>query len=478
MAATLPPEIIDDPTRDYGTKLVAVEPGGADFIPLDERHGSPLQLFWTWTSPNMEFATVGVGILGPLAFGLSFWHSFLAIIIGTAVGSGAQGLLSTGGPKFGLPQMVISRSGFGFLGNVLPAGLNALIAGIGWFAVNSISGALALNTLAGGIPKGLCLLIVVVAELVLAFFGHNLVQAAERFAFPVLFVIFVVVSIWVLTKAHTGYKPGYDGGIGGFLIMVGATFGYAAGWNPYASDYTRYLPRDTKPAATAFWSGLGVFWSCALLETAGAGVVTAGQTSFAPASFTDLVPTWLGKLTLIAVVIGAVCANAINMYSGSISFMAIGFKLPTQAARAAVAVGLGIVGTILAFKFLNNTTGAYENFLLVISYWVGPWLGVVAVDAVLRRRTDSRGLLVDKTYKNWAGPIAMVIGGVLSIWLFSDQTKYVGPLPSNHPKLGDLTFEVGFVLAALVYGVLYAVLKPKLGPKIDETTPTAARVAA
>ena len=54
----------DDPSRNYGDRVVAVEPGGVEFIPLDERHGRPLQLLWTWTSPNMEFATVGVGILG------------------------------------------------------------------------------------------------------------------------------------------------------------------------------------------------------------------------------------------------------------------------------------------------------------------------------------------------------------------------------------------------------------------------------
>ena len=64
---------------DYGSRVVAVEPGGAEFIPLHERHGSPLQLFWTWVSPNMEFATIFVGVLGVAAFGLSFWQAFLAI---------------------------------------------------------------------------------------------------------------------------------------------------------------------------------------------------------------------------------------------------------------------------------------------------------------------------------------------------------------------------------------------------------------
>ena len=84
MSTTLIPEI-DDPGRDYGDKVMAVEPGGAEFIPLNERHGKPRQLLWTWTSPNMEFATIGVGILGPLYFGLNFWQSVLAIVIGFAL---------------------------------------------------------------------------------------------------------------------------------------------------------------------------------------------------------------------------------------------------------------------------------------------------------------------------------------------------------------------------------------------------------
>ena len=75
---------------DYGTKLATVEPGGAEFIPLHERHGRPLNLFWTWTSPNLEFATVFVGVLAVGVFGLNFWLAVLAIVLGTAAGSVAQ----------------------------------------------------------------------------------------------------------------------------------------------------------------------------------------------------------------------------------------------------------------------------------------------------------------------------------------------------------------------------------------------------
>src|SRR5262252_6854874 len=222
---------------DYGDRVMTVEPGGAEFIALHERHGRPIQLFWTWTSPNLEFATVFVGVLAVAAFGLSFTQAVLAIVIGSAVGAVTQGLLSARGPSHGVPQMVLSRLGFGYWGNVLPAGLNSITAGIGWFAVNSVSGAFALNTLTH-IPKPLCLVIIVVIQVVVAFFGHNLVHAFERYAFPVLAVIFVIATIVILSKSHPG--AAHAAIPGGFLITIGAVFGYAAGWNPYAADYTRY----------------------------------------------------------------------------------------------------------------------------------------------------------------------------------------------------------------------------------------------
>src|SRR5437660_11611483 len=94
---------------DYGEKVITVEPGGAEFIPLHERHGTPLQLFWTWSSPNMEFATVFVGVLAVAAFGLNFWQAALGIIVGTAIGAVTQSLLSHQDPIHGVPRLVLSR---------------------------------------------------------------------------------------------------------------------------------------------------------------------------------------------------------------------------------------------------------------------------------------------------------------------------------------------------------------------------------
>jgi NCS1 nucleoside transporter family len=437
----------------YGDKVIAVEPGGAEFIPLNERHGRPLQLFWTWTSPNMEFATVFVGLLGIL-LGLSFWATFLAIVIGTALGSITQGILSTSGPQYGVPQMVLSRRGFGYWGNALPAGINSVVAGIGWFAVNSVSGALALNALTH-LPEVVCLLIVVALQLAVAFLGHNLIHAFERYAFPVLVIIFLIASAWTLSKAHPGAT--HQTIPGAFLIELGATFGYAVGWNPYASDYTRYFKPDADKKAIAFWAGLGLLLSCVLLETVGAAAGTiAGVVSNAnpTAGWTGIFPTWLRDLTLLAIVIGGIAANALNIYSGAISFTAIGFKLPLAARRAIVALGFGAVGFFVGWAGLHNAGEDYNNFLLIIAYWIAPWLAVMFCDMYLRRRQDPaqiERLLFNRKYTNWAGPVAMLVGAGISIWLFSNQTKYIGLVPTHAPDTGDLTFEVGFVLTAVIY---------------------------
>jgi NCS1 nucleoside transporter family len=437
----------------YGDKVIAVEPGGAEFIPLNERHGRPLQLFWTWTSPNMEFATVFVGLLGIL-LGLSFWETFIAIVIGTALGSITQGILSTSGPQYGVPQMVLSRRGFGYWGNALPAGINSVVAGIGWFAVNSVSGALALNALTH-LPEVLCLLIVVALQLAVAFLGYNLIHAFERYAFPVLVIIFLIASAWTLSKAHPGAT--HQTIPGAFLIELGATFGYAVGWNPYASDYTRYFKPDADKKAIAFWAGLGLLLSCVLLETVGAAAGTiAGVVSNAnpTAGWTGIFPTWLRDLTLLAIVIGGIAANALNIYSGAISFTAIGFKLPLAARRAIVALGFGAIGFFVGWAGLHNAGSDYNNFLLIIAYWIAPWLAVMFCDMYLRRRQDPaqiERLLFNRKYTNWAGPVAMLVGAGISIWLFSNQTKYIGLVPTHAPGTGDLTFEVGFVLTAVIY---------------------------
>lgn len=114
----------------------------------------------------------------------------------------------------------------------------------------------------------------------------------------------------------------------------------------------------------------------------------------------------------------------------------------------------------------------------MITYWIGPWLAVTFADRLLRRgQSDGylAGLLQDTTYRVWAGPLAMAAGTGLGVWLFSNQTEYIGVVPRHVPGIGDLAFAAGFVIAGALYVALLRV--PGLGPAHEVVTATAATEA-
>ncbi|MFJ8861772.1 purine-cytosine permease family protein [Streptomyces sp. NPDC102451] len=447
------------PEPAYGDRVIAVETAGADPIPAAERHGRARGLLWTWASPNIEFATVYIGVISVLFFGLNFWQAAAALVLGTAFGAVSHGILSMDGPRFGVPQMVVGRRAFGHRGNALPSAMTALITGVGWFAVNSVSAAFALNTLTGLRPLP-SLLLVVACEILVGFIGHDFVHAFERYALPVLAVVFLLAGVWTFREADLGAPAA--GGIGGFLLAFSAAWGYAAGWNPNASDYSRYLPAGTSRWKTALYPALGLFLSVsavALIGAASATVVTDGADT-PTAAFTGHLPGWLGNLVLVAVILGAVSANAINIYSSSMSVTALGLKLPRWLNRATLVVVTGAAGTLAAWASLSDAGAAYEAFLLVIAYWVAPWLGVMMAERWLTRKlSDARVFrsltdASDPEVDDWRGLVALLAGFVVSVALFSNQEKYVGWAAEQWPSLGDITCVAGFLLSAGIHLVL------------------------
>jgi nucleobase:cation symporter-1, NCS1 family len=452
------------PVREgvYGDRIGVVEPGGIEFIPERERHGRPLDLFWTWMSPNLEFATVFVGVIPVAFFGGGFWPTALALVLGTALGSLTHGVLSSWGPKFGVPQMVQARGAFGFIGNVLPASLNTFTAGVGWFIVNSVSGAFALQALFGW-QFWIGYALVVCAQVGVAFIGHNFVHVFERAVFPYLAVVFALATGVILWKTH--YGAGFDphnspggGASAAFILALFISYGYAVGWNPYASDYTRYLPANVARKRVGLWAGLGVFVSCVVLEIVGAGVATLHGASANPTTnFTGPLGRVLGDAVLIGITIGAVAANVLNIYSSAMSFLTVGIRLPLRLRRALVALASGALGLVigLVYKAQVGPGSHYENFLLAISYWITPYLAVVLLDYWLRRGAYEEREFFDPHRSRWKAPLAMAAGIAASI-PFWDQGHPIplGYVPKHYPQLGDLSFFVGFIVAALVYLIL------------------------
>ncbi len=152
-------------------------------------------------------------------------------------------------------------------------------------------------------------------------------------------------------------------------------------------------------------------------------------------------------LTLLAIALGAVAANVLNVYSGAMAFLSAGVDVPLRWARAVVALAFGVVGFVIALLALADAAHSYEAFLLVIVYWIGPWLGVVLTDQYLRRgRAVGRaalrpGLPQPRRPRSrcWSAS-----------WCRCrcSPTRCCSPVCFRGcvPGVGDVTFLVGFVL--------------------------------
>ena len=441
----------------YKDQVLTIEPTGIEPVGDEQRHGTPRNLFGLWFSANAEIATWMVGVFVVALYGTSLESAAIGIVLGNVAGFGILALLALWGPKYGVPQMVSSRSAFGLRGNVAPATLGFL-AGIGWFAINTIFGAYALQTIAGW-PYGVALAVMLVLQILLAVYGYNAIHAFETACVIVLAAGFALLGAktmpaaqWAAFNPHAPLAAG--GAIAGFVFATTLAFSYATGWIPYASDYSRYLPGTSSKRAVWWYSFLGCAVPCIALEIMGAATVSAVPTvDLSSALPTQAIAVVLGsgivaKLVLAVIVVGTLAANCMNLYSGALAAM-VAFDVRVKRAVAAVAVG--IVGALLSIAGSNprDTADAYTNFLLLLSYWVAPWAAVVIVDAIKHRHDDTA-----VARAAWRPGLFAWLAGCAASVPFWSQLWFTGPIARAFPQIGDLSYYAGFSVAAIVMWVV------------------------
>jgi len=142
--------------------------------------------------------------------------------------------------------------------------------------------------------------------------------------------------------------------------------------------------------------------------------------------------------------------------AGAALFVIVALVVRFQIQRWQAALLVGFFGGLLATGGSNPAAAQtdYSNFLLILSYWISPWVAVMLIDWFFKHhgQYDLRQLY-DPDSRFRAGMIAWIVGLVVSI-PFWNQTWYVGPIPTNYPQVGDLSYFVGFAVAAIVYFIL------------------------
>ena len=439
---------------------LTIEGHGMEPIPESARYGSVGRVFTVWVTPNLVPAAFFIGTLVTLDFlQLGFWTSVLAVLVGNLVGAFFVALLSTMGPKLGLAQIPAARLPFGK--SIVVPGLLNWLSTIGWDGINNVFGAIALTILIPSLPFWAALLIIVVCQAALGIIGYEAIHTFEKWMALVLGAMFVVLTISIFGQADTSATDGMAGGdlIGAFIGYVAIVASFVLAWSLYASDYSRYLPSNTDSGRVFWYTLLGMGLASAWLEIL--GVLVAAQLTGGEAS--DTIYAVLGgsgsiiaALAMIAIFIGTIAVNAMNDYTGSLSLQAAGVKVKRVVSAAAVAV-LGYLFTLF-LQYNGEFSANFFNFLLFISYWISPFVGVVLADWWLRGRQADAMSVVDfaRLPSGTMALVALVVGFAVGIPFQNSSLGYEwgGPfnyVTANYLHGADLAYYVGGLVAFLIY---------------------------
>src|SRR5438105_15386514 len=441
---------------------LSIEGRGIEPIPETARYGSLGRIFTVWFTPNLVPAAFFIGTLAAADFlKIGFVTGVLAIVVGNLVGSILVGILGSLGPATGMAQMPLARAAYGK--SIVVPGLLNWLSCIGWDGINSIFGAAALSLLTG-MPFFVSLLIIVVLQAALGVIGYEAIHTFEKYMAIVLGAMFVVLTIAIFGQASTGRTDGFTGldQLGAFVLFSTICASFVLAWALYASDYSRCLPVNA--------SRLGVFWITVVALTLSAGwieVLGLAVADKATGPSVGVINSILGGgvvggLAMVAVALGTVAVNALNDYTGSLSLLAAGIRVPRVASAFAVAV-LGFLFTL----YLNSGDfgGKFTGYLLFLSYWIAPWAAVVLVNWFQRRgRVDPNRLTQFGSLPSGIlALLSLVVGFVVSLPF--QQSSYGEELHTSYPFLpinvisdnvlhyADFAYVVGFVVAAVVYWV-------------------------
>jgi nucleobase:cation symporter-1, NCS1 family len=348
-------------------------------VPEEYKDATPLDQFWIWAGANIAPINWVLGALG-IVLGLGFWDTVLVLAVGNAIGVTIFGLFVLMGQRTGVTQMVLTRSAFGRRGAYFPAFFQIVIA-TGWIAINTwiildLSVAL-LGRL--GIPGSAATKVVLVVVLMaiqvgLATLGFYAIRTFEKWTVPITLVILVAMSIvaWSSGDVRWGFAGEAEGAArltAMSQVMTAIGIGWGITWLAYASDYSRFVPR-TVPRGRLFWAGaLGQFVPVLWLGVLGASIATTG-TGADPAVI--IVETFgaLAVPVLFLVLHGPIATNILNVYSMSVSALAVDVRVR----RHVLALAVGVLATAFTIYlvFVGSLAEQLDAWLVGVVAWGSP----------------------------------------------------------------------------------------------------------
>lgn len=440
-----------------------IELNGTNVISESERHGKPSNLFWPWCGANVSLLAMSYGAF-VLGFGVSFWQALIAAFVGTVLSFLLVGLSSIAGKKANAPTMVISRASFGVKGNIIP-GLLSYLLFVGWETVLVSLATLATGTVfqrLGGISRDVAMASGFAVALALTaaggILGFHTIMKLQRW----LTVSTVILSAgyFLLTVDEVKWSTLQSLPHGSFQSLFGAIIfcatGIGLGWVNSASDYSRYLPRNSSSRGVVGWTVFGASVVPIAMVIYGAALsgsdekLAEGLASDPVGALTTLLPTWFLIIFALVAILGLVGGAILDLYSSGLTLITIGVPIKRHVAAIFDAT-IMCLGTIYIVWIADDFFYPFQGFLITIGVPVAAWSAIFVVDVLMRKRDYSESdfysaqgrygswnvravmVMVIATFigwgfvtntfaswLNWQGYLLFLIGGKDGSWAFTN----------------------------------------------------------
>jgi purine-cytosine permease-like protein len=417
------------------------------------------------------------GWLGIL-YGLSWWQSVSAILVGTVLAAVFVSASSLLGWRAATNNSVSSGAFFGVKGRLIASFVGLLLC-IQYVALTVWTGG---EVLSSGWARltdselsdsltAIGYAVIAIAVVIFAVLGYSWIIKLNKYV-TVLMALLVVLSIIGLWSA---FDPSYPGdpevyALGSFWptwLLTALTCG-AAGPISYVTqtgDWSRYISESAHSARDIVkntFVAMVVGLTIPTIFGAFVAVAAFDEDSFA-GGFVAGSPTWLLIPLLFIGFVGSLGQGSINLYSMGLDMDAILPKLSRLKSTvlvAAISTGLVFIG-----KFVYDAEVAVTNSVLFLTCLASAWIAIslygyyknkgVFDKAALQvfNRRETGGTYWFTGGWNLKATISWIIGSVVGI-LGISSVDYVGPIAA---ALGDVDVSVpGAALSALV---VYALLE-------------------
>jgi nucleobase:cation symporter-1, NCS1 family len=438
----------------------SIERKSIDYVAESERHGRVIEQVPFWFLGNFHFFTIAIGFVGP-SMGLGFGYTSLAGALGILFGTLFVAFHASQGAELGLPQMIQSRAQFGFRGVVVVL-IGTLFTFLGFNVADCVLTSHGLNGILGCNESAVTITISAAAAL-LAIYGHDWLHRIFRWCFLLCLPLYTLLTLAIMLH----WIPASHSGTGtftaiGFFGQFAASASYNIAYAPSVSDYSRYLPRNTRPRAIIAAVYTGASSAAIWLIAVGAWLATRlGATDGLVALYDagNMLFAGFGVALSLASVAALTAAMGLNAYSGMLTVLTALNSLfetrPSARLRVITIIALALAWAALTFAISANSIALLFAVLTIMLYLLVPWTSINLVDYFFVRRgryAITQFFVRHGIYGDWGrrGLTAYFAGFAAALPFFVLPDIYMGPAARVLGGI-DLGWLVGLAVSGGVY---------------------------